>query len=59
MMRFGPLLVAVTGVVLMALELLRPRDGGPSVFWIVVGALATLLGIVGHVQRDRGRPGNS
>ena len=58
-MKFGPLLVAVTGFVLIALELLRPRDGGPSVFWIVVGALAIVLGVVGHVQRDRGKPGNS
>jgi hypothetical protein len=54
-MKFGPLLVAVTGVVLIALEVLRPRGGGPSVFWIVVGVLAIVLGIVGHVQRDRGK----
>jgi hypothetical protein len=56
-MRFGPLLVAVTGVVLIALEVLRPHEEGPSVFWIVVGALAIVLGIVGHVQRDRGKGG--
>jgi hypothetical protein len=49
-MRFGPLLVAVTGVVLNALEVLRPHESGPSVFWIAVGALAIVLGIVGHVQ---------
>jgi hypothetical protein len=54
-MRFGPLLVALTGVVLIALELSRPREGVPSVFWIVVGSLAIVLGIVGHVQRDRGK----
>jgi hypothetical protein len=56
-MRYGPLLVAVTGLVLIALEVLRPRAGGPSVFWMVVGALAVVLGIVGHVQRDRGKDG--
>jgi hypothetical protein len=56
-MRFGPLLVAVTGVVLIALEVLRPHEGGPSVFWIVVGALAIVLGIVGHVYRDQGKGG--
>jgi hypothetical protein len=56
-MRFGPLLVAVTGVVLIALEVLRPHESGPSVFWIAVGALAIVLGIVGHVQRDRGKGG--
>ncbi len=52
-MRFGPLLVALTGAALIALELLRPREGGPSSFWIIVGALTLVLGIVGHVQRDR------
>lgn len=52
-MRFGPLLVAVTGAVLIALELLRPRDDGPSIFWMIVGALALALGIVGHIQRDQ------
>ncbi|HEV2295291.1 MAG TPA: hypothetical protein VGR35_15675 [Tepidisphaeraceae bacterium] len=52
-MRFGPLLVAFIGAVLIALEVFRPREGGPSVFWIIVGVLALVLGLVGHRQRDQ------
>jgi hypothetical protein len=61
-MRFGPLIVAITGAALILLEvgaaliLLEVRrfaEGGVSVFWIVVGALAVVLGIVGHVQGKR------
>ncbi len=52
-MRFGPLLVALTGAALIALELFRPREGGPSIFWLIVGALALVLGIVGHLQRNQ------
>ena len=55
-MKYGPLLVAFTGAVLIALELLRTRDGGASIFWLIVGGLALVLGIAGHVQRDRKRP---
>ena len=55
-MRFGPLLVALTGAALISLELLRPRDGGPSIFWIIVGALALALGVAGHLQRDQKPP---
>jgi hypothetical protein len=55
-MRFGPLLVALAGAVLIALELLRPRDEGPSLFWMSVGALALVLGIVGHLQPDQKPP---
>lgn len=54
--RFAPLLVAIIGVVLIVLELLRPRDGEPSIFWIIVGTLAAALGIVGHLQRDQKPP---
>ena len=52
-MKWGPLIVAVTGAVLIALELLRPREGGPSVFWLIVGGLALILGTAGHLQRDQ------
>jgi hypothetical protein len=55
-MKFGPLLVALTGAALIALELLRPRDGGPSVFWLIVGGLALMLGVVGHLQRNQKPP---
>jgi predicted membrane channel-forming protein YqfA (hemolysin III family) len=55
-MRFGPLLVAFTGTALIALELLRPRDGGPSVFWLIVGGLALVLGVVGYLQRHQKPP---
>ncbi|MDQ3440012.1 MAG: hypothetical protein M3478_06640 [Planctomycetota bacterium] len=55
-MRLGPLLVALTGAVLIALELLRPRDGGPAIFWIIVGGLALALGAAGHLQRDQKPP---
>jgi hypothetical protein len=53
MMRFGPLIVAITGAVLILLEVRSFAEGGPSVFWIVVGALAVVLGLVGHLQRNR------
>ena len=56
MKRFGPLLVALAGAALVALELLRPRDGGPSTFWIIVGGLALVLGVVGHLQRNQKPP---
>ena len=56
MKRFGPLLVALTGAALIALELFRPRAGGTSIFWIIVGALALVLGAAGHVQRDQKPP---
>ena len=49
--RFGPLLVALTGAALIALEWVGRRDEGPSVFWLIVGGLALVLGIVGHLQR--------
>lgn len=49
--RFGPLLVSLTGAALIALELLRGGEGGVSVFWMVIGALAMVLGLVGHLQR--------
>lgn len=52
-MRFGPLIVAITGAVLILLEVRRFAEGGVSIFWIVVGALAVVLGIVGHVQGKR------
>lgn len=55
-MKFGPLLVAFTGAVLIALELLGPHDGGVSIFWVAVGGLALVLGIAGHVQRDAKPP---
>ncbi len=55
-MRFGPLLVALTGAVLIALELFRPRPAGPSIFWIIVGALALGLGVAGHLHRDQKPP---
>jgi hypothetical protein len=55
-MRFGPLIVAITGAVLILLELRRFAEGGPSVFWMIVGALAIVLGVVGHVQRGRKPP---
>ena len=55
-MRFGPLLVALTGLVLIALELIRPGDGGPSIFWLIVGGLALVLGVAGHLQRDQKPP---
>jgi len=54
-LRFGPLIVAITGAALILLELRRfGEEGGVSIFWIVVGALAMALGIVGHVQRKQG-----
>jgi len=52
-MKFGPLLVALTGAVLIALELLRPRDEGPSIFWLIVGGFAMVLGVIGHLQRNQ------
>ena len=55
-MKSGPLIVAVTGAILIALELLRPREGGPSVFWLIVGGLALVLGVLGHLQRDQKPP---
>jgi len=54
--RFGPLLVALTGAALIALELLRARDEQLSVFWLIVGALALALGVVGHLHRDQKPP---
>jgi hypothetical protein len=54
--RFGPLLVALTGAALIALELLRARDESLSVFWLIVGALALVLGVVGYLQRDQKPP---
>jgi hypothetical protein len=56
-MKFGPLLVAFTGAVLIALELLRWRDDGPSVFWLIVGGLALVLGVTGYLQRNQKPPG--
>jgi hypothetical protein len=55
-MRFGPLIVAVTGLVLMALELINPGDGGPSIFWLIVGGLALVMGVAGYLQRDQKPP---
>jgi hypothetical protein len=52
-MRFGPLIVAITGAVLILLEVRRFAEGGPSIFWITIGALAIVLGLVGHVQGKR------
>ncbi|MGB7157763.1 MAG: hypothetical protein WBD40_06835 [Tepidisphaeraceae bacterium] len=52
-MRFGPLIVAITGAALILLEVRRFAEGGVSIFWIVVGALAIALGVVGHVQGKR------
>ena len=49
--RFGPLLVAIAGALLVALELLRARTEGVSVFWVIVGGFAMVLGLVGHFQR--------
>ena len=54
--KWGPLIVALTGAILIALELLRPREGGPSVFWLIVGGLALILGVVGHLQRNQTPP---
>ncbi len=48
--RFGPLIIAITGASLILLEVRRSVEGGVSVFWMVVGALAVVLGVVGHVQ---------
>ena len=56
MKRFGPLLVALTGAALIALELLRARDESLSVFWLIVGAFTLVLGVVGHLQRDQKPP---
>ena len=56
MKRFGPLLVALTGAAVIALELLRARDEQLSVFWLIVGALALVLGMAGHLQRDQKPP---
>ena len=50
--RLGPLLVALTGAALVALELFGRRTDGPSVFWLCVGGLAFVLGVVGHMQRN-------
>ena len=55
-MRFGSLLVALTGLVLIALELINPGDGGSSIFWLIVGGLALVLGVAGHLQRDQKPP---
>jgi hypothetical protein len=49
--RYGPLLVSLTGAALVALELFRGGEDGVSVFWIIVGALAIVLGLAGHFQR--------
>ncbi len=53
MKRIGPLLVALAGAVLIALELLHSPDGGPSIFWMIVGGLALVAGVVGHWQSNR------
>jgi len=50
--RFGPLLVALTGAALIALEFFGRRGEGPSLFWLIVGGLALVLGVVGHMQRN-------
>jgi hypothetical protein len=55
-MKFGPLLVVAAGAVLIALELLRPPSGGPSIFWLIAGALCVVLGMLGHLQRDQKPP---
>ena len=52
-MRFGPLIVAITGAVLILLEVRRFAEGEISIFWIVVGVLAIVLGVAGHVQGKR------
>ena len=50
--RFGPLLVALTGAALIVLELFGHRTEDASMFWLVVGGCALVLGIVGHIQRS-------
>jgi hypothetical protein len=52
MKRFSPILVAITGAALVALELFGRRTEGTSVFWLIVGGVAIVLGIVGYMQRN-------
>ena len=50
--RYGPLIAALTGAALVALELFGRRTEGPSIFWLIVGGLVLVLGVIGHIQQS-------